>query len=91
VTGGSGATTCYRKRNASGSGSTDGSGSGVASYQYRYSSNNGVTWTAPATGATFQFSTRGVYIIQFRAVDGVGLMSAWAPATAGTANTVCIR
>jgi hypothetical protein len=90
VTGGSGAGTCYHKRTASASGSTDAS-SGVNRYEYRYSADNGVTWTAAVTGSSFQFSTRGTYIIQFRAVDNVALMSAWAPPTADTANTVCIR
>ena len=28
---------------------------------------------------------------EFQAVDNAGLLSAWAPATPVTANTVCIR
>ena len=36
-------------------------------------------------------ATRGVYLVQFQAVDNIGLLSAWAPATPVTANTVCIR
>jgi len=90
VTGGAGAGTCYRKHTGSASGSTDAS-SGLNRYEYRYSSDNGVTWSATATGSSFQFTTRGVYVIQFRAVDNVGLFSAWAPVTAGTQNTICIR
>jgi hypothetical protein len=35
-------------------------------------------------------SVAGSYVVQFRAVDGVGLASAWAPATPGAANTACI-
>ena len=33
----------------------------------------------------------GVYLVQFQAVDNVGLLSAWAPANPGTTNTVCIN
>ena len=91
VTGGSGATNCVRKKNVNASGSSDGVGSGVAHYQYRVSADNGVTWGVTTSGSVAKFSTRGVYVVQFQAVDNVGLLSAWAPATPVTANTVCIR
>ncbi len=91
VTGGSGATTCYRKKTVSASGSSDGVGSGVARYQYRVSTDNGVTWGATTSGSSAKLATRGIYVVQFQAVDNVGLLSAWAPATPVTANTVCIR
>jgi hypothetical protein len=91
VTGGSGATTCARRKTVSASGSSDGVGSGVANYQYRVSPDNGVTWGVTTSGSSVKLATRGVYVVQFQAVDNVGLLSAWAPATAVTANTVCIR
>jgi hypothetical protein len=91
VTGGSGATNCVRKKNVNASGSSDGVGSGVAHYQYRVSTDNGVTWGVTTSGSVAKFATRGVYVVQFQAVDNVGLLSAWAPAAPVTANTVCIR
>ena len=91
VTGGSGATNCVRRRNVSASGSSDGVGSGVAHYQYRVSKDNGATWGVTTSGSVVKLTTRGVYVVQFQAVDNVGLLSAWAPATPVTANTVCVR
>jgi len=91
VTGGSGATNCFRRRNVSASGSSDGVGSGVAHYQYRVSKDHGVTWGVTTSGSVAKLTTSGVYVVQFQAVDNVGLLSAWAPATPVTANTVCIR
>ncbi len=91
VTGGSGATSCSHRKTVSASGSSDGVGSGVAHYQYRVSADNGVTWGATTSGSSVKFATRGVYLVQFQAVDNVGLLSAWAPAAPVTANTVCIR
>ena len=67
----------------SASGSSDGVGSGVAHYQYRVSPDNGVTWGATTSGSSVKLATRGVYVVQFQAVDNVGLLSAWAPASAG--------
>jgi hypothetical protein len=40
--------------------------------------------------ASFTPSTKGTYIVQFHAVDVAGNVSAWAPATATSANTACI-
>ena len=91
VTGGGGATNCYRKKTVTASGSSDGVGSGLAHYQYRVSLDNGVTWGVTTSASSVKLATRGVYVVQFQAVDNVGLLSAWAPATPVTANTVCIR
>jgi hypothetical protein len=91
VTGGSGATTCFRKRTVTASGSSDGVGSGLAHYQYRVSPDNGVTWGGTTSASSVRLATHGVYLVQFQAVDNVGLVSAWAPANPVTANTVCIR
>ncbi|HKV67738.1 MAG TPA: hypothetical protein VJN72_06585, partial [Gaiellales bacterium] len=63
--------------------STDIGGSGVASYQHRTSTNGGSTWSAAATGDTVTVSAQGTTIVEFRAVDGVGLMSPWSPISAG--------
>jgi hypothetical protein len=90
VSGGSGATSCKKHMNITATGSTDAS-SGLAHYDYRVSTDNGATWGAIVTNANHvSFRTKGVYEVQFRAVDNAGNTSAWAPATAGTANTACI-
>jgi large repetitive protein len=91
VTGGGGATNCYRRKTVTASGSSDGAGSGLAHYQYRVSPDSGVTWGGTTSASSVKLATRGVYLVQFQAVDNVGLLSAWAPATPVTANTVCIR
>jgi len=70
------------------SGSTDAM-SGFSTYQYRYSTNAGATWSATFTGSSITIRNTGTYIVQFRAVDRVGNASAFAPATAGAANTAC--
>jgi hypothetical protein len=60
--------------------------SGIASYQHRTSTNGGATWSSPANGATVNVTTQGTTLVQFRAVDGVGLDSPWsAVSAAGTA------
>lgn len=64
---------------------------GGCDYQYRVSPDNGVTWGVTTSASSVRLATRGVYLVQFQAVDNVGLLSAWAPATPVTANTVCIR
>jgi len=63
--------------------------SSVKSYAYRESSDNGATWTVQGTGQTATITTPGRWIVQFQAVDQAGNTSAWAPATAGAANTAC--
>jgi hypothetical protein len=90
VSGGSGATTCKRHVTINATGSTD-AASGLAHYDYRVSTDNGVTWGAVVTNQNHvSFKTKGVYEVQFRAVDNAGNTSAWAPTTSGSANTACI-
>jgi len=50
----------------------------------------GASYGAAVTAASIQFTATGSYVVQFRAVDGVGLASAWAPAGPGAANSTCI-
>lgn len=63
-------------------GATD-AASGVASYQYRTSTNNGSTWTGATAGGTFNVTAQGTTLVEFRAVDGVGLTSPWSAISAG--------
>ena len=63
--------------------------SGFSTYQYRYSTNAGATWSSTFTGSSITIRSKGTYIVQFRAVDRVSNASAFAPATAGAANTAC--
>jgi len=70
------------------SGSTDVM-SGFSTYQYRYSTNAGATWSSTFAGSSITIRSTGTYIVQFRAVDRVSNASAFAPATAGAANTAC--
>ena len=81
VTGGS--LTCAAQRTIKGASSSDGSGSGVSHYEYRISTDNGVTYGAGASGASVTLNVAGSYVVQLRAMDGVGLTSAWAPASPG--------
>jgi hypothetical protein len=66
----------------SASGGTD-AGSGIASYQHRTSTNGGSTWSSATTGATVNVTTQGTTLVEFRAVDGVGLDSPWSAMSAG--------
>ena len=88
VTGGS--LTCAVQRTIKGASSSDGSGSGVSHYEYRISTDHGATYGSAGSGASVTLTVAGSYVVQYRAVDGVGLSSAWAPATPGAANTACI-
>ncbi|HEY7815945.1 MAG TPA: hypothetical protein VIC62_22060, partial [Nakamurella sp.] len=72
-----------------GGGATDPQ-SGVTGYQYRTSADGGITWSAPASGATAMVTAEGQTAVQFRAVDGVGNLSDWAPAAVSAADTVYI-
>ncbi|HEY3765407.1 MAG TPA: hypothetical protein VGL44_09645 [Gaiellales bacterium] len=70
----------------SATGATD-AGSGVASFQYRTSVNNGSTWTAATAGQTANVTAQGTTLVEFRAIDGVGLMSPWSTQSpSGTAR-----
>jgi hypothetical protein len=76
----------------SASGSTD-SLSGLpagADYESRTSTDGGTTWTSasPAGPGSLIVSAEGETLVQFRAVDAAGNVSAWAPAASGAANTV---
>ena len=73
----------FRKKTVTASGSSDGARVGAAHYQYRVSPDNGVTWGVDDIGIIGELATHGVYLVQFQAVDNVGLLSAWAPADAG--------
>jgi hypothetical protein len=89
ITGGS--LTCTAgTRTLAASGATDAGGSGVAHYEYRISTDGGSTYGATQQGASVQLGFSGTYVVQFRAVDGVGLAGAWGPASPGAANTACI-
>ncbi len=70
-------------------GSTDAL-AGVDHYQFRSSLDNGATWTTGVDGATGVVTAEGQTLVQFRAVDGAGNTSAWAPASGSAANTVRI-
>ncbi len=63
-------------------GATD-AGSGVASYQYRTSTNGGTTWSAATAGAVFNATAQGTTLVEFRAIDGVGLISPWSATSPG--------
>ena len=58
-------------------------GSGVTSYQHETSTNNGTTWSAPASGASVSVSATGSTVVRFTSTDGVGLTSPWSAITAG--------
>jgi lipid-A-disaccharide synthase-like uncharacterized protein len=52
--------------------------------------DNGTTWSlTPIMGQAVTFTTPGRWLVQFQAVDEAGNATAWAPATAGVANTAC--
>ena len=77
------------KRTITGKSSTD-TASGVNHYEYRVSTNAGTTWGATVSAASVTLSATGSYVVQFRAVDNVGLASAWAPTVNGAANSACL-
>jgi hypothetical protein len=90
VSGGLGAGTCKHRLTVSAAGSTDAL-SGFFGYDYRLSTNGGSTWGAAVTNkSSVSLTVVATYVVQFRAVDTLGNTSAWAPATAGSANTACI-
>src|SRR5262249_57402546 len=69
----------------SGAGAADSGGSGLDHLEYRTSTDGGTTRSAAATGSALTESQQGETLYQFRAVDGAGNTSQWAP-TAGTAG-----
>jgi hypothetical protein len=72
-----------------GAASTD-ARSGVDHYEYRISADGGSTYGAAQPGASVQIGVPGTYVVQFRAVDAVGLAGAWGPGSPSAANTACI-
>jgi hypothetical protein len=91
VSGGSASWTNAASVAVSASGSTDGV-SGLAGYQSRTSANGGSTWTGwSATGpGSLAVTATGTTVVEFRAVDMAGNLSAAMPSTNGAANTVNI-
>ena len=71
-------------------GSTDAGGAGMAGYQYRMSTDDGVTWSAPAVQNPVLVSAQGIHLVQFRAVDKAGNTSDWAPVSPDSSGTVKI-
>ena len=69
-------------------GSTDGGGSSLAGYEYRSSSDGGSTWSVPTPGATDTVSAEGQTLVEFRALDGAGNVSGWAPSPSTAGSTV---
>ena len=63
----------------SAAGSTD-AGSGILRYEYETSTNGGVSWAGPTTGATVPISSEGQTLVQFRSVDNVSRVSPWVQA-----------
>jgi hypothetical protein len=70
-------------------GATDAT-SAVASYWYRTWSDNGTTWSLTDQGPGGDiYHARETARPVPKAVDAAGNATAWAPATAGAANTAC--
>lgn len=89
VTGGSLTWQNVASATVSAAGSTDTPATdGVDHYEYRTSTTGGATWSGTTAGATATISAEGTALVQFRAVDGAGNASAWAPSPAGAGNTV---
>ncbi|MCC6831102.1 MAG: choice-of-anchor C family protein [Thermoleophilia bacterium] len=63
---------------------SSGGPSGLA-YEHRTSTDGGTTWTTGTAGGSVAVTAAGETLVRFRAVDGAGNASAWAPA-AGTAG-----
>jgi large repetitive protein len=87
VTGGSATWLTLASETVSAGGSTDAL-SGISGYQYRESADGGSTWTAAAAGISDTVAAEGQTLLQFRAVDGAGNTSAWAPAAPTSGSRV---
>jgi PKD repeat protein len=61
-----------------------------ATLEHRTSTDGGGVWSGPSAGAVATVTAAGETIVQFRAVDPAGNVSAWVPATAGAATTARI-
>ncbi len=64
--------------------------SGVSSYDYRTSADAGVTWNPPQSGSSVSVDSEGTTMVQFRADDAAGNVSAWSPAAGTAAATIRI-
>jgi hypothetical protein len=62
----------------------------VASTEHRTSTDGGASWSSPTTGTSAAVTAEGVTLVQFRATDAAGNVSAWSAATAGAAGSVRI-
>ena len=62
----------------------------MAGYQFHVSTDGGTTWSAPAVQNPVMVSAPGVRLVQFRAVDKAGNVSAWTPVSPDTSGTVKI-
>ncbi|MCC6831103.1 MAG: FG-GAP repeat protein [Thermoleophilia bacterium] len=71
-----------------GGGSTDTGNSGLAGYDHRISTDGGNTWSTPTAGAAVTITAEGEALVQFRARDVDGNLSAWGPATPTPDSTV---
>ena len=89
VTGGSLAWQTVAAVTLTASGSQD-SPAGIDHYEYRTSTDGGDNWGDPQTGALATITGEGETLVQFRAVDGAGNASAWAPAGGTPSGTVRI-
>ena len=84
-----GSLACAASRTISGSDGSDET-SGFSGYEHRTSMNGGTTWGAAVAGSSLTLTVTGSYLVQFRSLDVAGNTSAWAPSSAGAANTACI-
>lgn len=64
--------------------------SGISSYDYRTSTDGGVTWTPPLAGSSVSVNVDGETLVQFRANDTAGNVSAWSPSAGTGAATIRI-
>lgn len=69
-----------REASARPEGATD-AHSGVSTYEWRTSTDDGANWSDPVPADTFVAAEDGVFRVQARARDGVGLVSGWTLAT----------
>src|SRR6202008_4135508 len=69
------------------SGSTATGGARIAGYQFRTSRDHGSPWWGARAGGAVTISAEGNTLVQFRAYDGAGTYSAWAPVNA-TAHSI---
>ena len=90
VSGGSDTWFAAGVRTIAATGSTDAGGAGMAGYQFHVSTDGGTTWSAPAVQNPVMVSAPGVRLVQFRAVDKAGNVSAWTPVSPDTSGTVKI-